>query len=263
MSAEMRRLICRRAAENPTWGEERIADELFLKLHIRLSSRTVGSVMRRKSGLFVLAGLLVLRMRRLSFVRRLFALPAMAVLLVPAAFAQYTGTVSFTSTLQQIDGFGVAATFGRPWYIESASGSVPSQIVDQLFNPVSGAGIPCLRMGIDDIVSGSPSDSGSSANSGILIVNTAPVSCNVTPTYTGDGSAGGEVWLSQQAVKYGVKRFYADSWGAPGYMKTNNSLYSRRGRLRRYKRHRVGHTVLAGRIFRLSRGLCELSRAIR
>jgi hypothetical protein len=27
--------------ENPTWGEERIADELMLKLHIRVSSRTV------------------------------------------------------------------------------------------------------------------------------------------------------------------------------------------------------------------------------
>ena len=27
--------------ENPTWGEERIADELMLKLHIRVSPRTV------------------------------------------------------------------------------------------------------------------------------------------------------------------------------------------------------------------------------
>jgi hypothetical protein len=38
---ELRRLIRRMAAENPTWGEERIADELLLKLHIRLSPRTV------------------------------------------------------------------------------------------------------------------------------------------------------------------------------------------------------------------------------
>jgi len=30
-----------RAAENPTWGEKRIADELLLKLQIRLSPRTV------------------------------------------------------------------------------------------------------------------------------------------------------------------------------------------------------------------------------
>jgi putative transposase len=35
------------AAENPTWGEERIADELLLKLQIRLSPRTVGKYVRR------------------------------------------------------------------------------------------------------------------------------------------------------------------------------------------------------------------------
>lgn len=35
------------AAENPTWGEERIAHELLLKLHIRLSPRTVGKYMRQ------------------------------------------------------------------------------------------------------------------------------------------------------------------------------------------------------------------------
>jgi hypothetical protein len=30
------------AAENPTWGEERIANELQLKLTIQVSPRTVG-----------------------------------------------------------------------------------------------------------------------------------------------------------------------------------------------------------------------------
>jgi len=38
---EARRLIRRMAAENSTWGEERIADELWLKLQIRVSPRTV------------------------------------------------------------------------------------------------------------------------------------------------------------------------------------------------------------------------------
>ena len=44
---EVTRLIRRMAAENPTWGEERIADELFLKLQIRLSPRTVGKYVKR------------------------------------------------------------------------------------------------------------------------------------------------------------------------------------------------------------------------
>ena len=35
------------AAENPTWGEERIANELKLKLTIEVSPRTVGKYLRR------------------------------------------------------------------------------------------------------------------------------------------------------------------------------------------------------------------------
>jgi len=41
VTTEVRDLIRRLAAENPTWGEKRIADELLLKLQIRLSPRTV------------------------------------------------------------------------------------------------------------------------------------------------------------------------------------------------------------------------------
>src|SRR5436305_159223 len=45
---EIRRLIRRMAAENPTWGEERIADELWLKLQVRLSPRTVGKYLKER-----------------------------------------------------------------------------------------------------------------------------------------------------------------------------------------------------------------------
>jgi hypothetical protein len=37
---DLRRLIHRMVLENVTWGEERIADELKLKLDIRVSPRT-------------------------------------------------------------------------------------------------------------------------------------------------------------------------------------------------------------------------------
>jgi putative transposase len=40
---ELRQLIRRLAAENPTWGEERIDNELLLKLGLRVSPRTIGS----------------------------------------------------------------------------------------------------------------------------------------------------------------------------------------------------------------------------
>src|SRR5262245_20730125 len=45
---DLRRLIQEMAAENPTWGEERIANELHLKLTIQLSPRTLGKYLRRQ-----------------------------------------------------------------------------------------------------------------------------------------------------------------------------------------------------------------------
>ena len=44
---DLRRLIREMAAENPTWGEERIANELKLKLGIRVSPRTIGKYLRK------------------------------------------------------------------------------------------------------------------------------------------------------------------------------------------------------------------------
>jgi putative transposase len=46
---DLRELIRRMAGENPTWGEERIADELSLKLGIRVSPRTVGKYLKLRN----------------------------------------------------------------------------------------------------------------------------------------------------------------------------------------------------------------------
>ena len=46
MPKNLRQLIREMAAENPTWGEERIANELKLKLGIRVSPRTVEKYLR-------------------------------------------------------------------------------------------------------------------------------------------------------------------------------------------------------------------------
>src|SRR5215472_19004155 len=43
----LQKLIRKMAAENPTWGEGRIANELKLKLSIQVSPRTVGKYLRR------------------------------------------------------------------------------------------------------------------------------------------------------------------------------------------------------------------------
>src|SRR6516225_1518569 len=44
---DLRRLIREMAAENPTWGEERIANELKLQLTIQVSPRTAGKYVHR------------------------------------------------------------------------------------------------------------------------------------------------------------------------------------------------------------------------
>src|SRR6266550_198849 len=46
--AELRALIRRMASENPVWGEERIANELLIKLGIRVSRRTVGKYLPKR-----------------------------------------------------------------------------------------------------------------------------------------------------------------------------------------------------------------------
>jgi transposase InsO family protein len=45
--AELRQLIRKMARENPSWGEERIANELLLKLGLRVSPRTIRKYMSR------------------------------------------------------------------------------------------------------------------------------------------------------------------------------------------------------------------------
>ena len=48
--AELRKLIAEMAADNPSWGEERIAAELLLKVGIRISPRTVRRYLPPDSG---------------------------------------------------------------------------------------------------------------------------------------------------------------------------------------------------------------------
>src|SRR5580765_5522570 len=45
---ELRALIRRMASENPLWGEERVANELLLKLGIRISPRTVSKYLPKR-----------------------------------------------------------------------------------------------------------------------------------------------------------------------------------------------------------------------
>jgi hypothetical protein len=127
----------------------------------------------------------------------------------PAAYAASTATIDGGSVLQQIDGFGFSSAFARAQTIEGLSAANQKQVLDLLFSPTTGAGLNILRLGVSSTGSSiEPNNSGGP---------TAP------PQYVWNGDDDGQVWLAKQAQSYGVSRFYANPWSAPGYMKDNGS----------------------------------------
>jgi glucuronoarabinoxylan endo-1,4-beta-xylanase len=129
-------------------------------------------------------------------------------------------------TYQTIDGFGACGAFTAASHIHGSTGLSPDQqeaVLDLLFSPTTGAGLSIWRNEIGSSTTaavGGPDD-GDNVPS---IEPIDPGGPNAPPKYSWDGADGDQVWLSQQAQSYGVTQFYATAWGAPAYMKTNNSL---------------------------------------
>ncbi|HZM75077.1 MAG TPA: glycoside hydrolase [Candidatus Limnocylindrales bacterium] len=127
--------------------------------------------------------------------------------------------VSFHQRLQSIDGLGFAEPFQRATLVRGVRGLSPEStqaILDLLFHRDSGAGASIVRIGI-----GSSTDSIYDHMKTIL--PTDPGGPNAEPNYIWDGDDGGQVWFLKQAQRYGVKRFLANAWSAPGFMKTNGT----------------------------------------
>ncbi|KAF2260847.1 putative endo-exoxylanase [Lojkania enalia] len=144
------------------------------------------------------------------------SLPFLLAALVAVAASQSTITVDPSRTYQKMDGFGTSETFQRANQMHALSPELQRYSLDLLFNRTTGAGFTILRNGI-----GSSPDS--SSDHMVSIQPRNPGSPNAAPQYVWDGNDNSQVWLSTEAVKYGVKTFYANAWSAPGYMKTNNN----------------------------------------
>ncbi|KAF2107316.1 glycoside hydrolase superfamily [Lophiotrema nucula] len=123
-------------------------------------------------------------------------------------------TIDLTKKYQTIDGFGFSGAFQRANLVVNLKEPKQTEVLDLLFNTTSGAGFSIVRNGI-----GSSQDSSKDYMNTIL--PKCPSAPDGTPDYKWDGKDSGQLWLSQQAVKYGVKTFYNDAWSAPGCMKTN------------------------------------------
>ncbi|KAJ9138626.1 Glycoside hydrolase [Pleurostoma richardsiae] len=123
-------------------------------------------------------------------------------------------TVDLTTKYQTIDGFGFSEAFQRANNIVNLPEPKRSTLVDLLFNATTGAGFTILRNGIGS----SPDSSNDWMNS---IVPKGPSRPDGSLVFVWDNKDSGQLWVAQQAVRYGVKTFYADAWSAPGFMKTN------------------------------------------
>jgi glucosylceramidase len=139
---------------------------------------------------------------------------AAAAALSPAMAA--TDRIDFARSLQPIDGFGFATAFQRATLIQGLDAQSRQQVLDLLLNRRTGAGTSIIRLGV-----GSSTDS--VYDHMPTIEPTSPGSPDATPAYVWDGDDGGQVWFAKEAKAYGVKRFYADPWSAPAYMKDNGS----------------------------------------
>lgn len=128
-------------------------------------------------------------------------------------------TISFRERLQPIDGLGIAAAFQRATILRGDRGLSPEStraVLDLLFDRETGAGASIVRTGI-----GSSTDQIYDHMKTIEPVD--PGGPDATPAYVWDGDDGAQVWFTKQAQAYGVRRFFADAWSAPGFMKTNDT----------------------------------------
>jgi O-glycosyl hydrolase len=126
------------------------------------------------------------------------------------AYAASAATINGSTAYQTISGFGASEAFGEASTVMNATSAVQKQVLDLLFSPTAGAGLTILRNEV-------PSDSGGT------IEPTAPSSPTAAPAYRALGNDEGQEWITKQAQAYGVDQFFADAWGAPAFMKTNNS----------------------------------------
>ncbi|TMR99739.1 glycoside hydrolase family 30 protein [Nonomuraea basaltis] len=116
---------------------------------------------------------------------------------------------------QEIDGFGVSQAFRRNELLKALSEQQQREILDLWFDRNKGAGLSILRLGIGSSPAGSPYDHM------VSIQPENPGGPDAPPKYVWDGDDNSQVWVAKEAKAYGARRFFADAWSAPGYMKDN------------------------------------------
>jgi glucuronoarabinoxylan endo-1,4-beta-xylanase len=122
------------------------------------------------------------------------------------------GTIDWSKTAQEIDGFGASAAFHMSGNLMNFSEPQRSEILDLLFSPTKGAGLSIERNYVGDGGSW-----GSKTNGPAPSIEPQEGVWN----WTGDED---EIWIMQEAGKRGATRFMSTVWSPPAWMKTNNNV---------------------------------------
>ncbi|KAF5619168.1 glucuronoxylanase xynC [Fusarium tjaetaba] len=139
-----------------------------------------------------------------------FVIPAIA-FQASLALGDTSVTVNTNQKLQVIDGFGVSEAYGHAKQFQNLASGPQKEGLDLLFNTTTGAGLSIIRNKI-----------GCDASNSITSTNTD--NPDKQAVYHFDGDDDGQVWLSKQAMSYGVDTIYANAWSAPVYMKSATSM---------------------------------------
>ncbi|MQS08709.1 hypothetical protein FNX48_016420 [Streptomyces sp. IF17] len=118
--------------------------------------------------------------------------------------------------LRRIDGFGFCEAFQRARVMRELPEGPRREVLDLLMSRRTGAGLSILRLGI-----GSSTDS--SGDRMISVQPEDPGGPRAEPRLRWDRDDSGQLWLAREARRYGIRRFFASAWSAPGYMKDNGS----------------------------------------
>ena len=111
---------------------------------------------------------------------------------------------------QEIAGFGASGAFGQAANIEVLTPKVQDQILSLLFSTKDGAGLSIVRNLINDGIDGQTIE---------------PSSGQWDWYFMPDD----QVWLMQQAQRYGVKTFMSTAWSPPAWMKANDLVQGHPG----------------------------------
>jgi glucuronoarabinoxylan endo-1,4-beta-xylanase len=134
---------------------------------------------------------------------------------VKASENAISSTVYWEDVRQEIDGFGASGAFQQPKHLMNFPEPQRSEVLDLLFSTEKGSGLSIVRNMVGD---------GGIGEWGNEIDGPSPT---IWPeedggfVWTGDED---QIWMMNQAKKYGVDKFVSTVWSPPAWMKTNNSV---------------------------------------